>query len=51
MPPRFGIASVAAIYPENGWSFGLGAALRAPAKNDEASAVDARFKSALGARV
>jgi tetratricopeptide (TPR) repeat protein len=36
-----------AIYPENGWSlFGLGAALRAQGKNDEASAVDARFKTA-----
>ena len=36
-----------AIYPENGWSlFGLGAALRAQGKNDEANAVDARFKTA-----
>jgi len=36
-----------AIYPENGWSlFGLEAALRAQGKNDEANAVDARFKTA-----
>ena len=36
-----------AIYPENGWSlFGLGTALRAQGKNDEANAVDARFKTA-----
>jgi len=34
-------------YPENGWSlFGLAAALRAQGKNDEANAVDTRFKSA-----
>jgi tetratricopeptide (TPR) repeat protein len=34
-------------FPENGWAlFGLGQALRAQGKDEEAAAVDARFKKA-----